>query len=308
MKKKARNSKRGLSIAEVLVALAVMVIAGAIALLLYDASTKSFKKGENLSEQQQAVRIAFDRLTSDLRLTGFNYNPDGAKNRPDEQFEAAFDTAIVIRADFDIEDPVASQNPEIALAGGAFLSVSTGNDEILAYVLAKPDGSSPHTLAFQADVQEAQRDGGVEIIGIPNVALVHDDPPYTLYRITLNNDAGTWGSKGFIVRTPLVENIRSMSFRYYDQTGNQINNTFDLTTIGDDIGGSDAPGIKRQRSIIRRVGIDLVGLTRNPDVTWMDPDDTNLATQRYRKFQLAGDVTPRNIGMVGTRDLVEPHP
>lgn len=298
-----RTRESGMSLIEVLVATSLMAVAVLAALLLYDAARKSFKKGENASEQQQAVRIAFDRLNADLRMAGFNYNPDGATNRPDEQIEAAYDTAIVLRADFDAEDPLANSVPENDLAGGAFLSVSTGNDEIVAYVLAKPDGSSTGTLTFQADVAESKRDGDVETVTIPNVALVQDDPPYTLYRISLNNDPATWGTSAFIVRTPLVDNVRSMTFRYYNQAGNLLNSTFDLSSTADDIGGSDASTPKARRASIRRVEISLVGLTREPDLGWVDPSDTNPKTRSYRKFELRGDVTPRNLGMVGIRDL-----
>ena len=300
---KARLSERGMSMVEVLVALAVLVVAATIALLIYEASRKSFKRGENVSEQQQAVRIAFDRLTSDLRMAGFNYNPDGDPNRPDEQIEAAFDTAVVVRADYDAEDATESTIPEDTLDGGNFLTVSTGNDEIVAYVLAKPDGSSSDTLTFAADVEETQRDGDVETINISNVALVHNDPPYTLYRITFDNDGSLLGGTGFVTRTPLIDNVQSMSFRYYSQVGTQINTTFDLTTIAEDIGGAEDAAAVATRSSIRRIGIEVVGLTRDPDLDWVDPDDTNPNTRRYQKFPLNGDVTPRNLGMVGIQDL-----
>ena len=123
-----RHGQRGMSMVEVLVALAILVVASVIALALYDASRKSFKRGENVTEQQQAVRIAFDKLNADLRMAGFNSNPDGVESRPDEQIEAAYDTAVVIRADYDAEDPANSSSPETALATGSpFRVVTTGN-------------------------------------------------------------------------------------------------------------------------------------------------------------------------------------
>ncbi len=298
-----RLSERGMSLAEALVAVAILAIAVTAGLLLYDAARKSFKKGENVTEQQQAVRISFDKLNADLRMAGFNYNPDGAKTRPDEQIEAAYDTGMVLRADLDAEDSSRNTTPEAALAGGAFLTVSTGNDEIVTYVLAKPDGSSTETLTFQADVKDSQRDGVVETVSIPNVALIQNDPPYTLYRVTLNNDTSTWGGSGFIVRTPLVDNVRMMTFRYYNALGNQVNGTFNLASTADDIGGSDAATPKTLRGGIRRVEVDLVGLTREPDLGWADASDTNPTTRAYRKFQLKGDITPRNLGMAGIKDI-----
>ncbi len=298
-----RCEQQGLSMVEALVAITVMVVAGTIALLIYDAARRSFKKGENLSEQQQAVRIAFDELVSDLRLAGFNYNPDGDKLRPDEQIEAAYDTAIVIRADFDAEDPAQASSPEGTLAGSSFLAVSTGNDEIVIFALAKPDGTGPDTLTFFADVQEAQRDGDVELVSVPNVVLVQNDPPYTLYRITLNNDPATYGTSSFFTRTPVVENIRSLRFRYYDSVGTQLNTTFDLDDPSDDIGGAETTQARNARGAIRRIQVELEGLTREPDLGWADPDDSDPETREYRKFQLVSDVTPRNLGMVGIRDL-----
>ncbi len=289
--------ERGFSLVEALLATAVLAIAVLIALFVYDAARKSFKKAENVTEQQQAVRIAFDRLTSDLRSAGYNTNPDGASNRPDEQIEAAYDTAITLRADF-------NQSLETALGGGAFQAVSTGNDEIVTYVLAKPDGSSSGTLTFNADVQDVPRQGNVVSVSIPNVSLLQANPPYTLYRITLNPDTSTYGNSGFIVRTPLVDNVYSMTFKYYDQNGVQLNPTFDLTTTSDDIGGAEAAAAKQKRTNIRRVAVDLVGVTRDPDLTgWTDTTDPYPATQKKRKFELVSDIQPRNLGLKGVKDL-----
>jgi len=300
-KPRARD-QRGVTLIEILVAVAIFAVAAVIALTIYDLSRKSFKKGENLTEQQQAVRIAFDRLAADLRMTGFNYNPDGAKNRPDEQIEAAYDTAIVIRADFDAEDPTAAATPESTMIGTDFLAVSVGNDEIAAYVLAKPDGSSSGALRFRADISNP-RDGVLETVVVPNVAMVQNDPPYTLYRVTFNNDDSTFGGAGFFTRTPLIENVYSMNFRYYNQVGVQQNNTFDLTTLTDDIGGMDTADRLVARAAIRRYGVEVVGLTRDPDLQWTDAGDPYPATRKFRKFALSSDVQPRNIGMVGVKDL-----
>ncbi len=295
------RTQRGLSIVEVLVAITILVLTTTAALVVYDAGWHSVKNGENATEQQQMVRISFDRLKSDLQLAGLNYNPDGTA-RPDEQIEAAYDTAVVVRADFDIQDPARNRTPEDVLAGGAFDWISTGNDEIVVYVLAKPDGSSVDTLTFDADVKDSPRDGVVETVSIPDVALVHDDPPYTLYRISLNNDTGTWGSPDFLVRTPIAENVRSLSLRYYDSSGAQIN-AFDLSQTADDIGGGETPAARRDRSRIHRIELDLEGLTRDPDLYWKDPDDADPDTWAFRKFQLRGDVSVRNVGMIGVEDL-----
>lgn len=284
----SRRNQRGLTLIEVLVAVAILAIAIMISLMLYDAARKSFKKGENAAEQQQAVRIAFDKLNADLRMAGFNYNPDGDATRPDEQIENASDTAVVFRADFDAEDATASTTPETTLAtGGAFNTVSTGNDEIVGYVLGKPDGSSSETLTFNADIA-SPRNGTVSAVSVSNVALTQSTPPYTLYRISLSN------ANGSVVKTPLVENVRSLLFRYYTQGDVQVAAP----------GGAETAAAKAARASIRRIEIDLTGLTRDPDLGWQDTTDTNPATRSYRKFQLRGNVAPRNLGMKGIRDIM----
>jgi prepilin-type N-terminal cleavage/methylation domain-containing protein len=287
-----RSNERGLSLIEVLVATAVLALALVVALTVYDASRKTFAKGENATEQQESVRIAFDLMSSDLRMLGVNVNPDGNVNRPDEQLEGALDHAVIFRGDFDGSDAAASVTPETALSGAAFPTVSTGNDEIVAYVLSKPDGSGPDSITFQADVAEPQRDGDVEPVIIDNVVLDPTEPPYTLYRVTLNNDSSKYGSPAFVVRTPVAENVRNVSFVYYNAAG-----TFKdaSATI------PETAAAKAMRSSLTRVGLSLVGMTRQQDFDYVDASDA--LAPRHRKFELKGDITPRNMRLKGIQDL-----
>lgn len=283
--------------------MAILLFAVSATLIVYDESWRFFKKGRNVVEQQQGVRIGFDHLVQDLRMAGFNHNPDGDAARPDEQIEAAFDTAIVIRADFDAQDATRRETPEQSLAGGSFDSVSTGNDEIVVYALAKPDGPNWNAIALDVDVVDTPRDGSTETVTVGGLALVHDDPPYNLYRITLSDDSSALRGSGAGVRTLVTENVLSMSFRYYDSAGRQVNDSFNLTTVADDIGGLDTPTAVARRAGIRRIEVDLIGLTRDPDPNWRDAQDPNPATRAFRKFRLRGDVTPRNLGVTGVPDL-----
>jgi type II secretory pathway pseudopilin PulG len=287
-----RDSERGMSLIEVLVATGVLSLVIIIALSLYDAARKAFSKGENATESQESVRIAFDKISTDLRMLGYNTNPDGNPGRPDEQLEAALDHAVILRADFDRADDAASIDPEASLAGGAFTTVSTGNDEIVGYVLAKPDGSGPDTITFQADVGQAKRDGTVEPVSIPNVVLNPTSPPYTLYRVTLNNDSNTYGSPSFVVRTPVVENVRDLTFVYYGSSG----------TFKDASGTvAETDVAKGARSGLTRTHVSLVGMTRQQDLSYNDTTDS--LAPKNRKFELAGDVTPRNMRLRGIQDL-----
>ncbi len=287
---------RGMTLAEVLVAMTVFVIAAAVALILYTALSQSYKRGDNAADVQQNTRLAFERLVTDARMAGFNYNPDGNSDRPDEQFEGAWDTAITFRGDFDLDDPTASIAPEVALAGGSENVVSTGNDEIVTYALAKPDGTGGQDLTFVADVQGVPRDGTTETVTISNLALVQDDPPYTLYRITVNPNSTV------VTRTPVADNIYSLQLRYFDSGGTLLS----PATFGDasdDIGGLEFGASVDLRGIIRRVELSIVGMTADPDMKYTDPDDPYPITQKHRKFTLAQDISPRNLGYEGRPDL-----
>ncbi len=57
-----------------------------------------------------------------------------------------------------------------------------------------------------------------------------------------------------------------------------------------------------QPRVRRRVQIDLLGLARDTDPSWVDWSDPDPATRPYRKFQLIGDFQLRNAGMVGLED------
>lgn len=286
------TGQQGMSLIEVLVATAILSLAIVVALTVYDASRKAFSKGENATEQQESVRIAFDLMTSQIRMLGLNVFPDGDTSRPDEQLEGALDHAMIFRADFDRLDAAANSTPEATLAGGAFRSVTTGNDEIVAYVLSKPDGTGPDTITFEADVRESQRDGDVEPVSIGNVVLQPTSPPYTLYRVTLNNDRATYGSPAFLVRTPVVENVRDLTFTYYG-TGGTFKDP--SATI------SESAAMKAVRSGLTRVNVSLVGMTRQQDLDYTDPSDASAP--RHRKFELKGDVTPRNVRLKGIQDV-----
>jgi len=280
----------GLTLAELLVALALVLVAASLALLSYEGARRGFREGEGAAEQQQGARSALERIRSELRLAGLNIAPDGAADSPDEAIEAAFDTAVVFRGDLDGEDPAESAEPEALLAGGARGAVAVGNDEIVAFVLAKPDGSSPDVLRFEADVKDVPRDGVIESVEIPGIALVHDDPPYTLYRITLSNDPLAWGSGRFLVRAPLLDNVRSLSFRYRGARG-MLNDRFDPATPSEDIGGADTPQARRARAAIRAIEVEIEALTRD--------ENPRAATRAYRKLRLRRWVAPRNVGVSG---------
>lgn len=69
--------ERGFSLAEVMVASAIMIVVIVGILLLYDRANKVFKSGNEAAEMQQNVRIAYDRMVADVRMAGFDYKRGG---------------------------------------------------------------------------------------------------------------------------------------------------------------------------------------------------------------------------------------
>jgi prepilin-type N-terminal cleavage/methylation domain-containing protein len=79
MKNRTSNHspQRGFSLVEVLIAVAIFAVIFIAALLLYDSSTGTFKLGMEAADAQQNTRVAFDKLVSDIRMTGFDFDRDG---------------------------------------------------------------------------------------------------------------------------------------------------------------------------------------------------------------------------------------
>jgi hypothetical protein len=285
-----------------LLASAIFAIVAAVVFIFYTAAQKSYKAGGNFSDQQQATRVAFDRMIADLRLAGYNTNPDGDAARVDEQVEGAWDTAVTVRADFDFEDATARVTPESALPGTVYNVVPTGNDEIVTYVLAKPGPSGPDTLTLEVDT-DRPRTRTVKTVTIPNVAVVQDDPPYTLYRVSLADVNGAYPSSpqaaSAFVFEPVADNIRSMQLQYWPDSGAMLGpNT--PASDADDIGGDDAQSLNRSK--IRRITVNLVGMTPDEDLDYTDASDAT-ATTHYRKLDLASDVNAENLGRSGVKDI-----
>jgi hypothetical protein len=180
--------------------------------------------------------------------------------------------------------------------------VSTGNDEIVTYVLAKPGPAGPDTLTLRLD-PDRPRTKSNKSISIPNVALVQDNPPYTLYRVTLSDVAGAFptapnGASDFVYE-PIADNLKSMTFQYWPDSGAMLNPNTPANSA-DDLGGVDANSLTRSR--IRRIAVNLVGMTPDEDLSYVDATDAT-ATTHYRKFDLQSDVNAENLGKSAVKDI-----
>ncbi len=325
VRRRSHRSQSGFSLAEVFVATAIFAVIFIAALLVYDRSNKVFKAGVEAADLQQNTRVAFDKLMADTRLAGFDFDRDGTPTaagqaqQPDEQIEYAGRSAITIRGNFNYN---AAENGRVtaleppADPNSQFPIVTTGNDEIVTYALV-PDSGVTENLVFYADVTDgavAKRQsypgGSIEdTITITGVDLCDDDkngdgvvgcdqPPYTLYRFTVN-------AAGGVERTPLASNIRDLKFTYY----NDITGTSALA-ITDPGGGPYDPGTpatlnaaaRLKRAEIKAIRLSLVGLNQSGDTGWTQVGEPIVSVQNRRQYTLESMVVPRNLGKRGMRE------
>src|SRR6476469_8980264 len=73
----SRSRQRGFSLAEVMVATAILVVILVGILMLYDRANKVFKSGNEAAEMQQNLRVAYERMVGDIRMAGFDYQRSG---------------------------------------------------------------------------------------------------------------------------------------------------------------------------------------------------------------------------------------
>lgn len=309
-----RAASSGFSLVEVLVAMAIFMLVMLAAYQVYERSREGFQRGANQAELIQSVRVGFEQMVGDVRMAGFELDLDGDDtdydNAPDEPIELMHEHAIIVRGNYDFADDAAIRGREPGLERNDDTAccpvVTTANDEIVGYALGKQEGTQPTgSVAARFDLTGTQatndtsiRDAsisdtgvisGEEAITINQLELTDDppSPPYVLYRFT-------WDDAGNLVRQPLVDNIRSLRFLYYDEDGTE------LTPNGgaDGNGGAD----RDLRWDVRRVKIELQGMEPEQDLRYVDYADTNAASRKRRKFLLEADVTPPNLGKRGVVD------
>ena len=253
---------------------------------------------------------------------GMEWQEAGAPvyEQPDEQIEFAHDKAITIRANFDYEDPTTTDHgreTELeATSEYRFPIVTTNNDEIVTYALVSRSGnadSNKDKVTFYADVHlddsgdkpaRLGYPGGEKekLITIDGVDLTNKYPPYTLMRYTLND-------KGEPVGTALADNIRSMEFKYWqDSAAKSVLTDFDDNPIADftTLGGlgqydpAAASAMVKERLIrgkVRAVTATIVGMSPQPDYDYTSPSDT--VASNYRQYTLQSTIVGRNLGLKG---------
>jgi prepilin-type N-terminal cleavage/methylation domain-containing protein len=324
-----RRNSRGFTLAEFLVASAIFLFVVAVAYSAFENSRQSYRIGEDNAEMQQRTRLTFEMMLEELRHAGFDYNRDGVEtvypDHPDEQLEWIGVSAITFRGNLDYTNQQSGREPglEVGPDDSGFGEVccpivTTGNDEIVTYALRSDDASkNVDSLEFKVDLS-APRDAswdpldgsidGEEMISITNVDFTNANPPYTLMRFHLDDN-------GEVVSRALAANVRSLSFSYEDLDGNDFHclsreddgsclnanrMAFALMGGADDVSGVDS--VRRSgRAAVRRVNVEITGMTEDDDLRYVDPDDSVMPHRR--KMVLDTVITPQNLGLRGRPDL-----
>ncbi|MEO8218708.1 MAG: prepilin-type N-terminal cleavage/methylation domain-containing protein, partial [Acidobacteriota bacterium] len=358
MSEKHRKTQTGFTLVEVLVATAIFVVIFVAALLIYDRSNRVFKSGMEATDVQQNTRVAFDKVLGDLRMAGFDYdrdgNPSGSaagvtwQQQADEQIEYAGPTAITLRANFNYETatgpcpttiltttPPCEHGREAALelsSGGVFPVVTTGNDEIVTYGLESADSSKntgqikyyadvPDRKSYQNEVSAGLTGRAENLVTITGVDLTNNNPPYTLYRYTLDPGVGAVT----VVRTPVANGIRSMRFQYYEDPTGVIPLTDLAATPAAVTGAADsvaadrynpaAPdaiiAVRQIREKIQSIRLTLIGMNESPDSAYAEPLDSTpkavfgysgSTSKNFRQYRLESLIVPRNYGKSGLKE------
>ena len=213
-------------------------------------------------------------------------NGGAVYEQPDEQIEFAGATALTVRANYDYsaKEPGDVENGrEPNLESAQFPIVTTGNSEIVTYGLVSnkaASGTAPNTqsIVFYADtgVRRHSYPGGSaeDTVTISGVDLTNANPPYTLYRFTLDN-------AGAIQRTALADNVRSLNFFYFeDPAGAKPLKDLANANFVPDVGGAGRydPTVagswnateRAERKKIRAIRVRLVGMNSQIDTNYGD--------------------------------------
>jgi prepilin-type N-terminal cleavage/methylation domain-containing protein len=289
-----RRTQRGMSMMEVLVAMMIFTVVFLVALGLYQVANRAYLRTDAATIQQQNVRFAMDRMAESIRDAGANYNTLGANNVADEQVEGAWEAAVFVRGDFD-------NSRETALESTTFPIVTTGNDEIVGYVLRKAGGDANNTSTLTMKMDLTPSTGrnatltGTTLAGeetatvhVAAVALADEtNPPYQLTRVTFN----AAGEPQYEV---VAEDVFRLSFSYLKSDGTAAVATF---------GGADAD--RADRASVRQVDVNLVGMSSRPDPGYTDPavysPVESATTKNRRKLSLTQHIVPPNLGLKGHR-------
>ena len=320
----------GFSLAEALVATALLLTVMSALYQVFWGSMSAYRLGTGNADAQQRTRVAFETMLAEISLAGFDYDRDGQDTEypqsPDEQIEYLAEHAIAFRANLDTDEAGAGREPSYEIDSSdpdwglaCCPVVTTANDEIVVYALRSDDSAAnDDSIVFQADLS-MPRDAEIdtltglptdeETITVAGVDLDGDTPPYSLYRFTFLDD-------GSILEQVISTDLRTMTLAFFDasddlfycksrETDGSCSNANQVPFLSvagaDDLDATEDQERREARAAVRRIGLDLIGLTEHDDLKWNEPTENLLSTRR--RVELATVVTASNLGLRGAADL-----
>ncbi|GAB4254298.1 Ig-like domain-containing protein [Deferrisoma sp.] len=286
--------RRGFTLVELLVTMAVALILMAGLYQFFVAQQRTYSTQDEVLRLQQEARMAEDLMVKAIQQTGaFAPTVGTTVSMRGQVILAASDHYLTLQYD----DPYRGSDKGVVTA-----------PEIVTYALSKPSGAATERVGDDPAVAKASRtvrayfdadgDGEVEATEAFDleIPLALSGPPYTLYRIT-PDDTGTPKFEAVAAR---VENL---VFRYYDHNGNPIPSNPTPPYVLDET----------ERARVRSIEIELTLKTRNEDPRYSaafvypagtvgsydasgDPSGTDVTvTDGYRRRTFTTRVTPRNL-------------
>lgn len=295
---------------EALVAVAVFTVVFLSALALYQTANRAYLRTDAATIQQQNVRFAMDRMLETLRDAGAGYNTLGSAKLADEQIEGAWESAIFVRGNFNN----AREGGLETTATTGFSIVTTGNDEIVGFVLRKPNANN-RSIEIKADFtaprsavytnQTTITNETIKRIPVAATTIAEQtDPPYQLTKVTFD-------TSGNPVYEVLADNIYRMKFEYYGATGATAAASAVITAA---TGSGGADNERDERKAVRRIKSKVIGMADRPDFNYEDPwayraafaDMRSTLRANYHKFALEETILATNLGIIGRKHNTVP--
>jgi len=266
------KKNKGISLIEILIVLVLMSFLIAALYRTFIGQQKVYAVQEQVVDTQQNVRIAMDRMTREVRMAGFGnltdvLNLTGGVN--------GFTSVITPGAN---QITIIGAFKQIRRNNGEPIVVSSasGRQVVLNYTTDEFDGTAHRYISIGGiESNTVQSRSGATLT--LDKALTQTHPPGSpVYKIqAITYSLGTSSGKQVLRRNentgggaqPLVENIETLQFEYFDASGNVTSNPDNIQMV-------------------------KVTVTARTDMA-----DPQLSGDGYRRRGLTSNIKVRNVGL-----------
>lgn len=271
------SGNRGFTMIEVVIALFITAVVGSAIFISYQAQQRAGARVRQMADMQQQMRGAFTIMAEDIRLAGYNREPDN----PADQFGILdINNKLTLAYDFDRLRPNAAN---AAVTNNIYKSrcddatfPSTGdgvfNEPAYSYFLSDPSGGSTNLLRQVIDPQ--CEEGNVMEILAENIEEV-------AFAFAFDNDGD-----GLLDRGPDVNGTSAVIWAVDTKGDNKLDTNLDLNGDGQintkDINSSDGKiGVVLQSPAPISVPPDKIRAVRIWLLANSDPDPRYADSRTY---------------------------